>query len=84
MIKEAFDQHDSNGYGLLTPNDLRLALFNMNFYANKETIYNLIAEYDEEGLGGLTFDAFIRVLSSNPAEVETSNDLKKLFRKYDK
>jgi|JI10StandDraft_1071094.scaffolds.fasta_scaffold599550_1 Ca2+-binding EF-hand superfamily protein len=53
--------------GILTPNDLKQALFNLNFYASKDTVYNLIAEYDDEGLGGLTFDAFMRVIGSNPA-----------------
>jgi Ca2+-binding EF-hand superfamily protein len=52
--------------GLLTPNDLKQALFNMGFFASKETVYNLIAECDEEGLGGLTFDAFVRVIGTNP------------------
>ena len=70
--------------GVLTPNDLKQALFNVNFFATKETVYNLCAECDEEGLGGLTFDDFIRVIASNPAETETTSDLKKLFRKYDK
>lgn len=31
-------------------------------------MYNLIAECDEEGLGGLTFDAFVRVIVGNPTE----------------
>lgn len=54
--------------GVLNPNDIKQALFNANFYASKETVYNLIAECDEEGLGGLTFDAFVRVIASNPAK----------------
>ena len=70
--------------GLLTPNDLKQALYHHNFYASKETVYNLIAEYDDQGLGGLTFDAFVRVVGSDPSQNETSNDLKKIFRKYDK
>lgn len=53
--------------GLLIPNDLKQALFHHNFYASKETVYNLIAEYDEEGLGGLTFDAFVRIVASDPS-----------------
>lgn len=84
MIKEAFDHHDSNKMGLLNPNDLKQALFSHNFYANIETVYNLIAEYDEEGLGGLAFDAFIRVIGSDPTQTETTMDLKKTFRKYDR
>ena len=45
-IKEAFDAYDSNGSGLLTPNDLKVALFHNGFHATKETVYNIIAEYD--------------------------------------
>lgn len=70
--------------GVLTPNDLKQALFNLNFYASKQTVYNLIAECDEEGLGGLTFDAFVRVIVGNPTETQSTNDLKKIFRKYDR
>ena len=35
MIKEAFDFYDSNKMGILTPNDLKQALFTQNFYAKK-------------------------------------------------
>jgi Ca2+-binding EF-hand superfamily protein len=42
-IKEAFDTYDSNKAGLLTPNDLKVALFHLGFQASKETVYNIIA-----------------------------------------
>ena len=47
-------------------------------------MYDLIAEYDEQGLGGLNFESFIRILSSNPSQLESTGDLKKIYRKYDK
>jgi Ca2+-binding EF-hand superfamily protein len=84
LIKEAFDYHDSNKIGLLTPSDLKQALFNMGFFAHKDTVYDLIAECDGDGFGGLTFDAFMRVIGNNPASSENANDLKKVFKKYDK
>ena len=43
LIKEAFDHYDTNKLGLLTPNDLKQALYHQSFYASKETVYNLIA-----------------------------------------
>jgi Ca2+-binding EF-hand superfamily protein len=46
LIKEAFDYYDSNGMGLLTPNDLKKAFFNIGFFASNETIYELMAECD--------------------------------------
>ena len=41
--------------GVLLPNDLIL-LFNQNGYnPNKNTVYELIAEFDSEGAGGISF-----------------------------
>ena len=65
-IKEAFDTYDSNNSGLLTPNDLKVALFHHGFHATKETVYSIIAEYDEDCLGGVNFDVFMRIISGEP------------------
>jgi Ca2+-binding EF-hand superfamily protein len=54
-IKEAFDSYDKHKSGLLTPNDLKEALYEQNFFATSDTVYSLIAEYDVEGFGRLTF-----------------------------
>lgn len=83
-IKEAFDTYDSNKTGLLTPNDLKVALFHQGFQATKETIYNIIAQYDEECLGGLNFAAFMKIITNEPVETEPLSELKKAFRKIDK
>lgn len=61
-IKEAFDAYDTNKTGLLTPNDLKVALFHNGFHATKETVYSIIAEYDEECLGGIDFGSFIKII----------------------
>ena len=83
-IKEAFDAYDSNKTGLLTPNDLKVALFHQGFQASKETVYNIIAEYDEDCLGGLNFAAFIKIITNEPVETEPLSELKKVFRKINK
>jgi centrin-1 len=83
-IKEAFDTYDSNKTGLLTPNDLKVALFHNGFQASKETVYNIIAEYDEDCLGGVTFDAFMTIISGEPTEQEAEAELKRVFRKMDR
>ena len=67
--------------GILTPNDLKQALFHNNFFASKETVYNLIAEYDDDGLGGISFESFVKIIGSDPSQTETTSDLKKIFRK---
>jgi Ca2+-binding EF-hand superfamily protein len=48
MIKQVFDEIDSTGKGILNPSDLRFSLQKYGFNANKEIVYDIIAEYDEE------------------------------------
>lgn len=67
-IKEVFDTYDSNKSGMLTPNDLKVALFHNGFHANKGTIYDIMAQYDEEELGGFTFATFIKIIEGEPTE----------------
>ena len=37
-----------------------------------------------ECLGGLTFSAFVEIITSNPVENESVSDIRKVFRKYDR
>ncbi len=41
-----FDTYDSTGMGVLLPNDLNLLLNQNGFTPNKNTVYELISEYD--------------------------------------
>jgi Ca2+-binding EF-hand superfamily protein len=41
--------------GVLLPNDLTLLLNQNGFTPNKNTVYELISEYDSEGAGGISF-----------------------------
>ena len=47
-LKEVFDTYDSTGMGVLLPNDLILLLTQNGFNPNKKTVYEIIAQYDEE------------------------------------
>lgn len=43
-----------------------------------------MAEYDEKEEGGLGFAEFMKIMSSQPAEEETREDVRRIFRKYDR
>lgn len=45
-LKEVFDTYDSTGMGVLLPNDLKLLLNQNDFQPNKNTIYEIMAEFD--------------------------------------
>lgn len=55
-LKEVFDTYDSTGMGVLLPNDLTLLLTQNGFTPNKKTVYEIIAEFDAEEAGGISFN----------------------------
>ena len=88
QLKEVFDTFDYNGNGILSPNDLKNALISYGYMVNKETVYDIIAEYDEDESGGLSFKEFLRMitnsLTNNPKKsMKEKNEIERVFRKYD-
>ena len=87
QLKEVFDTFDYNGNGILSPNDVRNALMSYGYDANKETVYDIIAEFDEDESGGLSFKEFLRMitgsLANNNKKIVKKNEIERVFRKYD-
>ena len=94
QLKEVFDTFDYNGNGILSPNDLRNALMSYGYNANKETVYDIIAEFDEDESGGLSFKEFLRMITGSLAnnnsninntykKINKKNEIERVFRKFD-
>jgi len=85
QLKEVFDTYDLDKNGLLAPNELRTALINAGFKCTKETIYDIIAEVDENEKGGLSFSEFLKLMVRGPpSNYETKEEIAKIFKKFDK
>lgn len=65
-LKEVFDTYDSTGMGVLLPNDLTLLLTQNGFAPNKKTVYEIIAEFDAEEAGGISFNEFMKAMGTKP------------------
>lgn len=83
QIKEVFDSFDIDRNGTITPNDLRNSLQAFGFNATKETIYDIMAEFDENESGGLSFKEFLQMLMVKSQFTESRNEVQKVFSKYD-
>lgn len=57
--------------GVLLPNDLILLLTQNGFNPNKKTVYEIIAEYDVEEAGGISFGEFMQAMGVKPSLNET-------------
>ncbi len=61
--KELFDLFDVKKTGVLTPIDLR-ALFEMfGYHTRKESIYQIISEFDQDESGGISFYEFLKIMT---------------------
>ena len=65
-LKEVFDAYDSTGMGVLLPNDIKLLLGQNGLNPNKKTIYEIVAQFDVEETGGISFSEFMKAMDAQP------------------
>lgn len=82
-LKQVFDYMAYSISGILTPNDIKKALRQFGYNATKETIYDIMAAYDDDESGGLSFDEFMKIVSIT-APKEKDTELQKVFREFDR
>ena len=70
--------------GVLLPNDLILLLTQNGFNPNKKTVYEIIAEFDVEEAGGISFGEFMQAMGTKPYLNETKKEIAAVFKKYDR
>jgi Ca2+-binding EF-hand superfamily protein len=70
-LKEVFDAYDSTGMGVLLPNDIKLLLTQNGFNPNRKTTYEIVAEFDMEETGGISFIEFMKAMDTRPFRSET-------------
>ena len=68
----------------MLPNDLKLLLTQNDFVPNKRTIYEIVAEFDLEEAGGISFSEFMKAMDTKPYLNETKKEIGTIFKKYDR
>ena len=58
-------------------------MLKFGYPAKKETIYHIVSEYDQEYIGELSFADFLKI-ATNTANEDTREDVRIVFKKYDK
>ena len=84
-IKQAFDIFDGDGSGVIDPQELKRAFIEMGFAeGGGKFIYQILAELDEDGSGGIEFEEFVRLASAKTTEKDSRQDINKVFGAFDK
>lgn len=70
--------------GVLLPNDIKLLLTQNGFIPNRKTTYEIVAEFDSEETGGVSFIEFMKAMDTQPYRNETKKMIASIFKKYDR
>ncbi|EGR34017.1 hypothetical protein IMG5_027150 [Ichthyophthirius multifiliis] len=81
-IKEAFNLFDTEGSGKIDPKELKAAMQSLNFHLKNPTIYNMIADLENEG-PEIEFEQFLDAITSKLGDKESRDGINKIFELFD-
>lgn len=82
-IKEAFDLFDPDGTGKIAIKELKVAIRALGFEPTKEELKKLIADIDPNGLGKLSYDEFLDIMTVKMSEKDSKEEVLRAFRLFD-
>ena len=82
-IKEAFDIFDVNKDGNIQVSELLKAMTTLGFDSKNPSIYNMIADMDEDGNGVIDFTEFLDMMTARISDQNTKEDLERVFKLFD-
>ncbi|CAD8045812.1 unnamed protein product [Paramecium primaurelia] len=81
-IREAFNLFDTEGTGRVDPRELKAAMQSLGFDQKNPTIFNMIAELENEGTD-IDFDQFLDAITSKLGNRESKDGINKIFDLFD-
>ena len=82
-IKQAFDIFDNDGSGYIDPSELKDAFVNLGFTGQGKFVYQILAELDEDGSGGIEFPEFVKLATAKLSDKDSRGDITKVFNSFD-
>ena len=83
-IKKAFDLFDTDKKGLISAQDIKLAMKSQGFKRKNQTVYQIVCELGDEIKGQMDFDDFFYLLTERNVDSVEENDIKKFFDMFDR
>mmetsp|Transcript_7526 Transcript_7526/g.11167 ORF Transcript_7526/g.11167 Transcript_7526/m.11167 type:complete len:172 (-) Transcript_7526:19-534(-) len=82
-IREAFELFDTDKNSAIDSHELKVAMRALGFPAQSEEIKQLMAEYDEDETGQITFQQFQQIMTQKMATRDPIEEITKAFKLFD-
>ncbi|KAM9717206.1 uncharacterized protein ACNS7B_020945 [Menidia menidia] len=83
QIKEAFDILDTDGNGIISVEDVQMALEGLGFEPKEEETVRRVADIVKEASGTIDFGDFLSIVNLKVNEKESKELVLKAFRRFD-
>ena len=83
-IKKAFDLFDTGKKGLISAQDIKLAMKSQGFKRKNPTVYQIVCELGDEIRGQMDFEDFFYLLTERNVDSVEDQDIKKFFDMFDR
>ena len=80
-LREAFNLFDTEGKGIIKPQDLRGAMQSLGFEAKNPIVYNIISDIDTGE--DMTFEDFLNALGSKLGDRQSKEGIARIFELFD-
>ncbi|KAK0162616.1 hypothetical protein PV327_006381 [Microctonus hyperodae] len=82
-VKEAFDLFDTDGTGVISTNELKVALRALGFEPKKDELKKIISDIDPNKTGKISFEEFLNLMTTKMREKDSKEEVLKAFRLFD-
>jgi len=82
-FREAFNLFDTDGGGSIDIEELGSCLRSLGQNLNEKELSDMIAEFDKENTGTITFDGFLDMLASHTADIDVDKEMVAAFCEFD-
>merc|ERR1719325_456328 len=83
-FKETFMMFDKDGDGTVSTRELGAVMRSLGNNPTEEELEDMIDDADRDGSGSVDFKEFVELMIKRESEKETIDDLKQVFRVFDK
>lgn len=83
-FKQMFMMFDKDGDGTVSTKELGAVMRSIGLYPTEEELEEMIDEADRDDSGTVDFHEFVNLMAKRETEKETEEDLKQVFRVFDK
>lgn len=70
-------------YRSIFSSELKAAMTSLGFEAKNQTIFQMIADLDEDGSAEIEFDEFLRLMTAKVTPISSRANISKLFALFD-